>query len=680
MFGEKAFTRAMGFIVAVFLEITPTSANIKLPRLVGDNMVLQRDSRLLFWGAADPGEKVTIEFHRQKVSTRTDEHGAWSVSMGPFASGGPFELLLKGKNSVRVKNILVGDVWLASGQSNMEFPVKAGGEDWMTGVIDAEAEMAEANFPRIRLFMVRRDAALTPQFDVDSEGWRAVTPETVSSFSAVAYLFGRELHERYQIPIGLIEATWGGTMAEAWMSTSALQPFPEFHQQIDAIGHVDAKTRRAYEQYMQRRSEWDRSHRTQDYGRDNGHDLWADPTYDARAWPTIVEPRPYSASGKDFNGFNGVVWFRRVLRLSPDQAGKKLHLYLGTVAKDDVVYFNGAKIGETQGIRDRDYVVPGNYVKSGENVIVVRIVGLDDPKDPGQSAVGMFGVEDQMHADVGSSQVSLAGTWSYQPGADLRDFPVADEAVLAARPSEGSPTELFNGMVNPLIRFRIKGVIWYQGEANALDNRSVQYRGLFPALIEDWRQQWRYQMPFLFVQLAGFGPDQPESVECQWAELREAQAMALALPRTGMATAVDIGDTQDIHPRNKQDVSHRLVLSAAKVAYGEDIIDSGPTYQSMQVQGDRIRIRFRNLGTGLRVKNRYGYVRGFEIAADDGEYVWAQARRDGSDVLVFSDSIQHPVAVRYDWSNTPDGNLYNAEGLPATPFRTDAPKSLHASR
>ena len=675
MLVRKLFKPILICIIVGIFGAGTALANIRLPRLVGDNMVLQRDSKLSLWGWAEPGEKVTIEFHGQRVTTKPDDHGRWSASMGPFAAGGPYEIIVKGKNTIHLTNVLVGDVWLASGQSNMEFPVKASGE-WRTGVNNAEVEIARANFPQIRLFLVKHNAALLPQSDVDSEGWRAVTPETVSDFSAVAYLFGRELHERYRIPVGLIESSWGNTVAEAWMSASALQPFPEFQPWIDTIARVDAGTRKVYSDYAQQRDEWNRMHRTED----RGHEDWTDPQYDASAWPTIAEPRPDSAWGKDFNGFNGIVWFRRVLTLSPAQAGKELHLRLGTEAQDDLTYFNGSKIGETQGIKERDYVVPSKYVHAGQNVIAIRLLGVDNPTDPDKSGIGMYGPEDKMRAEVGTSQISLAGTWSYQTGADLRDLPVANAETLAVRPTQNSPTELFNGMINPLASFRIKGVIWYQGESNAEDNRSAQYRTLFPALIEDWRQRWGYRVPFLFVQLAGYGPDQPESADCPWAELREAQAMALSLPGTGMATAVDIGNAEDMHPKNKQDVAHRLVLAAAKLTYGEDIVYSGPTYQSAQIEGGRIRVRLSNLGGGLRAKDRYGYLRGFEIAGGDGKYVWAQARQDGHDVLVFNESIQHPVFVRYDWSNTPDGNLFNADGLPATPFRTDAPKALSASR
>lgn len=666
--------RVFGFCAAVVgvLGSGGSWSDVRLPNVIGDGMVIQRNARVTVWGWADPGEIVRIAFHGAKVRATADKKGCWKASFGPLGAGGPYDMTVQGRNRLLIRNILVGDVWLASGQSNMQFPVK-GGEDRPEGVNNADVEIASANFPNVRMITIKHAAAAKPQWDVNTEGWRAVTSETVVSFSAVAYLFGRELHERYHVPIGLIQSTWGGTAAEAWMSESAVLHFPDFRPAVDSLARVDGSTQESYNHYQQMKTLWDRDHGTEDHGRVDGRDVWADPNFDVSAWPTIDVPRPTEAWGKDFGGFNGVVWFRRTIELSPEQAGKALTLHLGKMLMDDVTYFNGKKIGATQGFFNvRDYVVPGKYVRADKNVISVRLVGVKDPDFPFQPGVGMYGSGDEMRAETGRDTLSLAGSWSYHLGSDLQDYPTITAAIMAAHPIANTPTALFNGMINPLIAFRIKGVIWYQGESNT--DRPIQYRTLLPALIDDWRRQWGYQFPFLFVQLAGFGAEQPESAECKWAELREAQAMALAVPNTGMATAIDVGEATDVHPRNKQGVAHRLVLAAAKLAYGENIVYSGPVYQSMQIEGDWIRLKFSELGSGLLIKDKYGYGRGFEVASADGEFHWAQARQDGQDIIVAAGTIQTPVAVRYDWSNTPDGNVFNVEGLPASPFRTGGPK------
>lgn len=642
------------------------AAEVRLPAVIGDAMVLQRDSKIRVWGWADPGEPVAIAFLGQSFKAKADRSGQWSAALGPYPAGGPHEMSIVGKNSLKLSDILIGDVWVASGQSNMEWPLKG---PWGVSVDNADREIAAANFPQIRLLAVEQKTAPRPDSDTTSEGWRAVTPETVARASAVAYFFGRELHQRYQVPIGLIQASWGGTVAEAWMSESALRRFPEFAQSTKALRGTSEEARAAYRDCAQRRTAWYRAHAQDDRGRVDGRNIWADPKFDSSAWPTIVLPQAFAACGKDFDGFAGAVWFRRTLTVPSEQLGKPVFLSLGSLVSDDVTYFNGQQVGATQGfLKSREYVVPAKHVRAGENSIVVRLTGINEPTF---ACTGLLGPADQMVANVGTKQVPLSGIWSYMPGPDLQDFPRADAIALAANPSPNAPTALFNGMINPLRPMRIKGVIWYQGESNA--DRPAQYRTLFPALIGDWRKQWGYDLPFLFVQLAGFGPNKPEPADYPWAELREAQTMALSVPGTGMASAVDIGNEHDIHPSNKQDVGRRLALAAAKVAYGEDIVHSGPTYQSMKTENQQIRIRLSNVGSGLLIRDKYGYGRGFEIAGADGEYHWAQARLDGQDVIVSSPLVEQPTAVRYAWSNTPDGNVYNREELPAVPFRTDQP-------
>jgi sialate O-acetylesterase len=651
-------------VVAVLWMFTGNIAwgDIHLPTLLSSGMVLQRDSRVALWGWADPGEKIRIKFHDKLAIVSATRDGRWSTSLGPFAAGGPYKMDIAGKNRIALHDVLIGDLWLASGQSNMEFPLKAvGGEDPTPGVIDAEHEAAGAHFPEIRLFKVRRQFALTPQNDVKADTWTAVTPETVGSFSAVAYLFGRELHQRYHVPIGLIESSWGGTVAEAWVSENGLKNFPEFRDSIESLKHIDEKASAAeYDQYVKQKAAWKGQHATEDRGREDAHYLWAARDFSASAWPTVSEPQTKAA--EDLKGFDGVVWFRKEIDLPAERAGKDLTLHLGHAYKSDTTYFNGTLIGETEsGDKPTVYRVPGKLVDAGRNVIAVRLTGSN-------GFVGMYSDEpDKLNVEVGGQLISLAGPWSFQPGPDLTDLP-RPSAYSKFYSEPNTSTLLFNGMIAPLVPYTLKGAIWYQGESNAIDNRSLQYRTLFPALIQDWRKQWGYNFPFLFVQLAGWPPDRSEPAESAFAELREAQSMTLTLPATGMASAVDQPDN---HPRDKQTVAHRLFLAAAKVVYGENIVDSGPVFKSMQIEGSQIRIKFSSLGSGLRVHDRYGYARGFAVAGADGKFQWAQARQDGDDMVVSSAAIQEPIAVRYDWSNTPDGNVYNGEGLPAISFRTD---------
>ena len=674
MFTAEVFKRAMVRIGVGILGVGTASADVRLPRLVNDHMVLQRDSRVPIWGWADAGELVRIEFHGKKTTTQTDRTGRWSTSLGPFSAGGPYDMVIVGKNRVAVHDILIGDIWLASGQSNMEFTLGRGPEDYMVGVANADQEIADTTYPQLRLFKVHRAVRFGPVDDVEADAWAASRPQIAATFSAVAYLFGREIHKRYHVPVGVIETSWGGTVAEAWVSATGLKSFPEFANDIDVVHQTNgAFVRAEHDGYLKLKAEWDKQHSAEDRGEHDGRPRWADPALDVSAWPTISEPQ--SKPDERLKGFDGVVWYRREIKIPAGLARQGGLVHLSTSGKTDTTYFNGQEIGHTEGWdKPRSYPVPAGMVKPGRNVLVVRMTGES-------GYVGMFDSDnpDRLSVEIDETSLPLSGSWAYQPGPDLADHPVLPElSKLMDEPNKA--TVLFNGMINPLLPFRIKGVIWYQGEENALDKRASQYRTLFPALIRDWRAHWGYDFPFLFVQLAGFGHNKPGPAEYQWAELREAQSMTLALPNTGMATAIDVGDENDIHPRDKQAVAHRLVRSAAEVAYGEKIIDSGPTYESMQIEGNHIRIRFHNLGSGLLVKDKYGYLRGFEIAGSDGKYAWAQAHQDGPDILVFHDSIQHPVSVRYDWSNTPDGNLFNAEGLPATPFRTETPKAPYASR
>jgi len=663
-------------VVAIWIISTSgVSADVRLPTLIGDHMVLQRDSKVTIWGWADPGEEIRILFHGKHVKTAAGRAGNWSTSLGPYPAGGPYDMVVTGKNRTVLRDILLGDVWLASGQSNMEASVGADESAGWKGVNDGDLEIAGAHFSQMRLFKVHHRIALQPIADAEADGWTPVTPASTGRFSAVAYFFGRELHQRYHIPVGLIDSSWGGTLAEAWVSDVSLKQFPEFQQSIDSLKKIDESAAISeYQQYLKTKSEWYGQHGSEDRGRSDGVDLWAAPDFPTANWSTIDEPQ--TKAEEILRGFDGVVWFRKGIDIPQEHAGKDLELHLAYAYKDDTTFFDGTKVGEThQGgekPKPTDYLVPGKLVKAGPKVIAVRIKGSD-------GFVGLYGDDlSKLEVEVGGQVIPLAGQWLYEPGPDFSGLPKpSTDATLYTQFDSGpsaahTSTLLFNGMIAPLTPYRIKGTIWYQGESNAIDKRSAQYRTLFPALIRDWRKQWGYEFPFLFVQLAGWPPlPSVKPGESSFAELREAQNMTLSLPATGMATAVD---QPDDHPKDKQTVAHRLVLTAATVAYGENIFDSGPVFKSMQIEGGQIRIKFFNLGSGLLVKDEHGPLRGFEIAGADSKFHAAQARKDGQDIVVFNDTVPQPVAVRYDWKDRPDGNLYNKENLPAIPFRTDAPK------
>jgi sialate O-acetylesterase len=660
---------AIAFLAVSALCWTRTAlADIRLPRLVGDNMVLQRDAPVTIWGWADPGERIAIAFRDQRRNTRADAHGSWSVTLAPLAAGGPDAMRLAGHRTITLTNILVGDVWLASGQSNMQFPLQAQGG--FGGVNDAAHEVALAHYPRMRLFQVARETGFAPREDVQSDGWQAVTPATAARFSAVAYLFGRELHRRHAVPIGLIDSSWGGTPAECWIGAGSLRRFPEFSASIERLSQVDNRAIAAYKDYLSLRNAWYATHGREDRGRVEGQDLWAAPTYSEQSWPTSLEPQPWPR--KTIKEFDGTMWFRRTIQLDADAAGRVRRLHLMHLREADTTYFNGVWVGAVEGeIRERDYDIPAGLAHAGGNSITVRIAGS---YAAGSGYVGMLGEAADLYLQIGPQRLPLAGTWSYQPGPDLTALPEPPSMDEFMTPFPQAPAVLYDGMIAPLIRYRIRGAIWYQGESNAA--RAVQYRALFPTLIQDWRSHWSYEFPFLFVQLAGFGSDAPEPADSAWAELREAQAGALALPRTGMAVAIDVGDAADIHPRDKQTVAHRLALAAERVAYDGSSVASGPRYRSMQREGDQIRLHFDDDGSGLVFRDApesRDVGRGFSIAGPDGRFHWATARIDGLDVLVSSAEVPAPSAVRYDWGNTPEGNLYNRAGLPAPPFRTDAP-------
>jgi len=504
-------------LILVLVGAAAGWADVRLPALISDHMVLQQGVSAAIWGTADPGEAVTVKFREREYSATAGSDGKWRVHLEPISAGGPFEMDISGRNAVRIADVMVGEVWVCSGQSNMQWTVAQ--------AMNPDQEKAAAQSPQIRMFTVKRTVADRLQEDFVGQ-WEICSPETVGGFSAVGYYFGRELHRSLKVPVGLIHSSWGGTPAESWTSEGALRA----DRSLDPILWNWQRTLAEY------------------------------PTARARHERQLKEWEEQSARAKAEN------------RPAPQRPAV--------------------------------------------------------PRAPGDS-------------------------WT--------------------------PSGLYNAMIAPMTSYAIRGAIWYQGESNANPYRSIEYRRLFQTMIEDWRRAWGEPFPFLFVQLANYMERKADPGDSQWAELRESQAYALGLPNTGMAVAIDIGEANDIHPKNKQEVGRRLSLAARSVAYGEDIIGSGPIYQGMKIEGNQIRIRFHPVGAGLEARG--DRIEGFAIAGRDRKFVWGEARIEGSTVVVSSPQVPNPVAVRYGWADNPACNLYNRAGLPASPFRTDDwPSSAAPSR
>jgi sialate O-acetylesterase len=642
-------------LILLVLSGSLLKAEIRLPAFVGDNMVLQRDARINIWGWADPGEKVTVLFRDMNITAKAGRDGKWSVAMTPLPAGGPYEMTIRGRrNTIIIKNVLIGDVWLASGQSNMEMELR--------NINNGSEEVEDSDYPQIRLITVKRNTAFKPLENVLSDGWKECSPESVETFSAVAYLFGRELNRKYHVPIGLIHTSWGGTAAESWVSAEGLSEFPEFRDVIDQTKTIDPD---AFKDYMNERQEWMKKYGSNDRAYEIKGQAWKDTGTDDSGWLTMKMPGFWSQA-RELKGYYGIVWFRKTVEIPDEAAGKPLVINMPGILVSDSTFFNGQFIGSgSDFMKLRIYNVPGEIVKEGANQIAIRVQGAN-------IIGGMAEQADEFFIKAYNKKILLAGEWKYKPGPDISSLPIIRGLERFNQMMPEAPCVLFNAMIAPLIPYSIRGAIWYQGETNASEyKRADQYYRLFPALLNDWRSRWGYDFPFLFVQLAGYQPDEEEPADYKWARLREAQSSTLSLPNTGMAVAIDIGNQNDIHPKNKQDVAHRLFLAACKVAYGEDIVYSGPTFSSLVPDGNRLKIRFNNIGSGLMIRDKYGYLRGFSVAGTDRKFKWAKAVTDGNDVIVWSDGVDNPVAVRYDWGNTPDGNLYNREGLPAVPFRTD---------
>ena len=647
------------FIAGLMISCAVNS-QVKLPRLVRDSMVLQRDVNIKIWGWAAKSEKVTVTFNGKSYKAITGADSKWSVSLPPTKAGGPYTMDISGSNKIILKDILIGDVWICSGQSNMVHQMNI--HD-----ITYAKDIAEANYPRIRHFLIPTQTSLEgPQEDLPTGYWKSANPTDIRPFSAVAYFFSKMIFEKYHVPIGLINASVGGTLIEAWTSEEGLKEFPALATTIQKnkdTAYINGLNRRAFAGNTNRQPP-----PIKDKGL-TGPKTWFDATYvpPASGWHTINIPGYWEDQG--IKDLNGVVWYRKEMDIPVSMIGKPAKVFFGRIVDADVLYINGKQVGNTTyQYPQRRYNVSADVLKAGKNIFVIKVTNTNGK--------GGFIPDKPYYLFAGKDTIDLKGYWQYKVGEVYEPRSGGGGGGINA---QNQPAALYNAMIAPIINYSIKGFLWYQGESNT--GRAEEYAKLQPAQIIDWRNKWKQPAaPFLFVQLPGFMEYNYLPSESQWAAFREAQLKSLSVPNTGMAVAIDLGEWNDIHPDNKKDVGERLALIAEKIAYGENIVYSGPIYQSSKTEGNKIIVSFDHIGSGLITKDGEEPAE-FAIAGADKKFVWAKAKivqgassGEGDKIIVWNDDIPNPMYVRYAWADNPvNPNLYNKEGLPASPFRTDMP-------
>lgn len=610
----------------ILLSAQSLSAAIRLPGMIGDRMVLQRDTELKIWGWANPGEKVTVRFQGKHYDTEGDSDGKWYVMLPPQKAGGPFIMEV---NEIVLRDILIGDVWLCTGQSNQETPIAR--------LVDKFPEINVSNNHMIRHYKVPTQDAVESLKDNIASGaqWHSAIASDVLNWTALAYFFAQEAYRTYGVPVGMLVSSKGGSAIENWISQEHLKEFPNLIVDKEALDNM-------------RRAELDKG----TVGK------WASEGLDDSDWETIKVPGSWREHDLKVRG---TVWYRKNFELPASMDGRHAKLYMGTLIDSDSIFINGHFVGFTSYMYPpRKYDIPAGILQKGKNVITVKLTA--------NSGNGGF-VEDKQYKIVGDdAEIDLTGMWKYKVGQDLSErAPYAERLKNIRRAGSG----LYNGMIYPIRDYKVKGTIWYQGESNS--GRPQVYATLLKSLIANWRELWNMpEMPFLLVQLPNHMEKREQPSESGWAGIREAQLqIAQTIPYTALAVNYDVGEWNDIHPLNKKEVARRLFLGARKIVYGEKLVSSGPLYKSMKIENGKIVLTFTETGGGL-TSNRQP-LKHFAIAGEDKKFVWADAVIKGNKVIVSSREVKNPVAVRYAWSNNPEeANLRNKEGLLASPFRTDS--------
>lgn len=648
---KKHVLRAVAGLACGLLGASALSAAVRLPSIVGSGMVLQRDVPLTIWGWADPGEVVTVTFRGQQQRVTTAADGRWQVRLEPLAAGGPDQMEIVAGNRLTLDDILVGDVWVCSGQSNMTHQFNRWQERYA-------AEIAAADAPEIRQFQVPTKAELAgPLDDIPGLGWKRATPETVLDFTVVGYFFARKLYDRYRVPQGIIMSCVGGTRVESWTSEEGFRELP------DILATIRRNKDTAWVERMNAEARADRESDGAPPVLDQGligPVKWFDPAYVPLNWKRINIPGYWEDQG--VRNLDGVVWYRREVEIPPALAGVEARVKLGRIVDADELYVNGQRVGQTTyQYPQRRYTIPAGLLRAGRNLLVVRVVN--------QGGKGGFVPDKPYELEAAGEVIDLKGDWSYRVGEAFPPRRPPRRGIVA----QDQPAALFNGMIAPFTNFGIRGMLWYQGESNAED--PGPYRRLLTNLINDWRSHWnREDAVFLIAQLPNYMDVDYLPAESNWARLREAQLQtALTTPHTGIGINIELGEWNDIHPGNKKPVGERLALQAMKLAYGEqDLVVSGPIYQSQEIKDGRVIVHFDHVGSGL-VSNNGEELAHFAIAGADREFRWGRAVIEGDTVVAWHDEIPEPKYVRYAWADNPDfANLANREGLPASPFRTDA--------
>src|SRR5690606_16817264 len=636
-------TIAALFFLFFILQSPLLQAGVRLPKLVGDSMVIQRDTKVKIWGWADAHEKIRVKFRGRSFSTTSNADGTWHVWMPATRAGGPYTMTISSRDTtITLRAILVGDVWLCSGQSNMVHYLELHQDRYA-------ADGATANHPQIRQFTVPTRFALAGRVaDLPSGSWMTATRGNILRFSVVSYFFAKKLYEKYGVPIGLINASVGGTPIESWTSEEGLAAFPDMVRRINLnkdtarvnlLNRNAARERRALEAL-----------RPPDKGLE-GPVHWYDPAFKPVGWQTISIPGYWEDQG--IRNLDGIVWYRREIDVPTSMTGKTIRLSMGRIVDADQVYVNGVQVGyKTYQYPQRRYDVAPGILKPGKNVITVRVTNY--------GGKGGFVPDKPYYLAADGDTIDLTGYWQYEVGSA---FP--SERFPQGINVQNQPTACFNAMLAPLLPFAFKGFVWYQGESNA--DRPGTYEALQRAMIRDWRNHWG-NLPFLFVQLPNSMEATYHPSESNWAALRDAQRKTLSEPNTAMAVAIELGEWNDIHPGNKKPVGERLALAAQKLAYHDDIVYSGPLFKSASAEGNKVRIAFDHVGSGL-IAGDNGEVRRVALEGEEKQFVWAEAKIENNTIVAWSHKIAYPVYVRYAWADNPVGaNLRNKEGLPASPF------------